>query len=105
MDKIYYLSEYNWELGVLIKENSKTYTIKTTPRAFFSEQTIRINKEKCALPDDVVCIVWETWKGKNGRGSHRVERELYPDKRVPANSIARQLGIGRVTEINFGVEQ
>lgn len=102
---IYYLSEYNWECGELVKENRTTYKIRygvpdgnNWGKLRYYEQNFR--KEKCAFPDEVVCIVEETWKGVNGRGAHRVEREKYPNKRVAAKLVSRQHypDIGRVEE-------
>lgn len=92
---IYYLSEYNWECGELVKENRTTFKIRfgvpdgnNWGKLTYYEQNIR--KEKCAHPDESVCVVWETWKGVNGRGGYRVERVKYPAQRVPAKNIRRQ---------------
>jgi hypothetical protein len=91
--------DYNWELGELVKENSKTYRISCHHHGY--ERVVP--KEKCAFPDESVCIVWEIWKGVNGRGGYRVERELYPNRRVKARKISRQSGgIGRITELTYG---
>jgi hypothetical protein len=102
---IYYLSEYNWERGELIKENRTTFKIRNSYRDWNNPGAEihcdkNIPKEKCAFPDEVVCIVQETWKGVNGRGSHRVEREKYPSKRVAAKFVSRQHypDTGRVEE-------
>jgi len=93
--QIYFLLDYNWSRGVLKKTNKKTYKIQE-----FLGHTRNVSKEKCAFPDEEVCIVWDTRKGVNGRGSYRVEREAYPTDRIPANKIAHQhwQGAGRVTE-------
>lgn len=92
--EIYYLSDYNWERGYIISVGPKNFKIKNA----FCGYEVRISKNKCALPDESVCVVWETWKGKNGRGAYRVERELYSDLRVRADQVARQMGNGRVDE-------
>ena len=60
---------------------------------------LRVPVDKTARPDEQVAVVWEQWKGRNGRGGYRVERTLYPQWRVGANLVARQHpGWGRVTE-------
>lgn len=98
MNTIYVLSEYNWLPGELLSTNKKTHKVRfTVPFCLPAERLIP--KEKCAFPHEKVCVVWETWKGKNGRGGYRVERNLYPQQRIPADQIARQSnGPGRVTE-------
>jgi len=97
---IYYLSEYNWLKGILVSEGKKNYKIHHPANGFYLAHDKYVAKEKCAFPGESVCVVWETWRGSNGRGGYRVERELYPDLRVPAEQVAYQnVGIqGRVTE-------
>lgn len=97
-DKVYFLQEYNWEQGICVRVNSKTYTLQVPPHLGSLVQKFR--KEKCATENESVCVVWETWKGVNGRGGYRVERTLYPQHRLPANQVARQhwQGQGRVEE-------
>lgn len=106
-DYIFYLSEYNWEKGVLLSEGKKNFKIQTIGSSFGDvSRQIRVTKEKCARPNETVCVVWETWRGKNGRGGYRVERELYPHHRVSANQISRQFyGNGRVDETSYGIEK
>lgn len=74
---------------------------------WYRGQTKYVPKEKCAKVDESVCIVWETWKGKNGRGGYRIERELYPNDRVPAQFVHYQDvgGPGRVDETAYGVKR
>lgn len=100
MTDIYYLYEYNWERGELLSTGKKNYKIRCSPPSWSSRAHERyIPKDKCAFPADIVCVVWETWRGKNGRGGHRVERILYPLNRIPADQVSRQShGPGRVTE-------
>lgn len=82
----------------MIKTNKTTFKAEFTVPGCIS-QIKNVNKEKCAFPDEKVCIVWETWKGTNGRGGYRVERNLYPQHRIAAQNISMQHdGPGRVTE-------
>ena len=108
MSKIYFLSDYNWCVGELISSGPKNNKIKVPEQRWMSEYITTAPKEKCAFPDEVVCVVWETWKGRNGRGGYRVERELYPEDRVPAPQVHYQVissDAGRVTETAYGVKQ
>lgn len=106
--EIFYLTGYNWEKGILVSEGPKNYKIHNSGGGFVNSHDVRVPKEKCAFPDELVCVVWETWRGVNGRGGYRVERELYPQHRVPASQVHYQtIGHnikGRVTESSYGVE-
>lgn len=82
--QVFFLDEYNWYCGTVVScgpknvkiVNSHSGTVYTKP------------KIKCALMSEHVAVIWEMWKGVNGRGGYRVERELYPDIRKPAHQIA-----------------
>ena len=103
-DQVYYLTEYNWHLADVIKINKVNVRLKD--RVYNVERSVK--PDKIATLEESVCIVWETWKGKNGRGAHRVERTLYPECRVPAYEVARQgflVGNGRVGEKQYGIKE
>ena len=83
----------------MLKVNSKSFKISVTPSGGI-KHTRFVPKDKCAMPDELVCIVWESTTGVNGRGSYRVERTLFPFQRIEAKNISRQHGdgeSGRVT--------
>jgi hypothetical protein len=96
---IVYLSDYNWLRCVLVKVNAKSYKLLVPSP---SQHTKNVPKDKCAFPDEKVCVVWNQSAGVNGRGSYRVERILYPSDRIAASIISRQHdnspGSGRVDE-------
>jgi hypothetical protein len=101
---IYFLLEHSWCVGKLVRTNKKTYTIfYNAPAGIPHNRTVP--KEKCAFPGESVCVVWETWRGVNGRGGYRVERELYPESRVPAERVDNRMfaSSGRVNEKSHGV--
>jgi hypothetical protein len=100
MTPIYYLWDYDWELGELLSTGAKNYRVRM--RWQNSTRDRYFPRDRCAFPGELVCVVWEMWRGKNGRGAYRVEREQYPQHRVPAEMVARQQGVGRVTERNLG---
>lgn len=87
LKKVYFLSDYNWECGYVVSEGPKNLKIK---HHYFQDVVYTVPRAKCAWPDEQVCVVWEMWKGRNGRGGYRVERELYPEDRIPANMVYRQ---------------
>lgn len=99
-DSVYFLSEYNWLKATLRKVNRKTYTLFVSRPGFLATEK-KVSKDKCAFQGEQVCIVWETWKGVNGRGGYRVERIKYPQDRISAELIPYQgdwKSKGRVTE-------
>lgn len=71
----YILIEYRIFRAKVLKENKKTYTVSLP-----SVGTRRISKEKYVSKDTPFCLVWERWKGVNGRGGYRLETVKYPDK-------------------------
>lgn len=109
-DEVWFLSEYEWLRAIVQttpKSNSKTVKLGGVIH-YPSGYTFRVSVEKIAKPDDVVCVVRETWRGKNGRGGYRVERELYPEARMPAKELNRnyqyyQGAKAFVTEKEYGV--
>jgi hypothetical protein len=107
MTHVFYLTEYNWERGELVRECKKNLVIREniiSSVGHLTTREIRVAKEKCARPGESVCVVWERWRGVNGRGGYRVEREMYPELRVPAEQVRRQPGgPGRISEESRGV--
>jgi hypothetical protein len=93
--EIYILREYRWIRGELISTGKKNHKVKFRITGCL-EQTSYVSKEKCAFPDELVAVVWMTKKGRNGRGGYRVERELYPDLRVPANTFSGNWRFGSI---------
>lgn len=105
MRTIYFLSEYNWECGELISEGPKNFKIRTFTTPVMRELIRSVPKEKCAFPGEMLCVVWEMWKGRNGRGGYRVEKQMYAADQSVAEKVGRQRGTGRVTEIAYGIKQ
>lgn len=94
---VYFLFDYNWEHGELLPSRSKKNKIRT------DWGDCLIDPAKCAFPDELVVVVWEMWRGRNGRGTYRVERELYKEHAVSASQVGRKQGLGRVNELELGV--
>lgn len=93
---VYVLTGYNWNRARVLSRGRKTIRVWMHP-PFLEPHERRVPLEKVAAPDERVCIVWDNSKPR-GRGTYRVERELYPESRIPACEVARQSqGAGRVT--------
>ena len=94
---IYFLDEYRWTQGTVLSCGPKNVKIQY----MFCGQSVDTTKpkEKCALPDEEIVVVWECWKGRNGRGGYRVERTMYPNERKPA----KQLRKANLAESAYGV--
>ena len=76
----YFLLEYHLFKVRLIRENKKTFTVYMLPEPFWKAETRRVPKDKYVSKDTPFCVVWEQWKGVNGRGGYRLDTTKYPDK-------------------------
>lgn len=76
----YILVEYHIFRAKVLKENKKTYTVS------LEGETRRVPKHKYVSKDTPFCLVWEMWKGVNGRGGYRLETERYTDKQALGGS-------------------
>lgn len=81
-DKIYFLETYNLMSGVVESIGPKNVKIYMSYRQTFISKPF----DKVAEPDENICIVWERWKGVNGRGGYRIERQLYQNRLMPAKN-------------------
>ena len=81
-DKVFVLYGYTLEAATVISaRGAKTVLVEFD----YENYRYRAKREKVATPDESIAVIWEMWKGVNGRGGYRLERELYEDKRLPAN--------------------
>lgn len=71
----YILIEYHIFKAKVLKENKKTYTVSLPTE----NETRRVPKDKYVSKATPFCLVWERWKGVNGRGGYRLETKLYQD--------------------------
>jgi len=77
---IYVRTYYELRPATLIKENPKSYLI----RNWFGDK-YRVPKHRCAWADEEITLVEEPYRGFEG--TYRIERELYPEWRLPARDI------------------
>ena len=94
---VYVLDGYDWNRARVLSRRKKTIKVWVY-QPFLMPRERSVPLDKIAAPDERVCIVWDNKKPR-GRGTYRVERDLYPEWRIPACEVARQTnGPGRVTE-------
>ena len=99
-DLVYFLYDYTLEKGLAESIGNKNVKIAKT-RWDDSIYYTRVPIEKVVLSDEMICIVWEQWKGKNGRGGYRIEKELYKNRQKLAKEWPYQ---ALVWEDSFGKE-
>jgi hypothetical protein len=75
----FYLLEYSLIPATVVKINKKSLKIKTQPAWGLISFEKNISPNKFIEANVPFCVVWELWKGKNGRGAYRIETELYPE--------------------------
>jgi hypothetical protein len=84
-DNVYVQSEYNMCKGKVVKINPKSVKITVAAHGFHIEFTRGFLFHKVAHEDESIAPIWESYKGVNGRGGYRIEREAYPEHRKPTN--------------------
>lgn len=78
-DTVYVLNDYRMYAGTLVKINKTTASVD-----YDLGRVCREPLAKVAGADELMCVVWEMWKGRNGRGGYRIERTRYPERHKPA---------------------
>lgn len=82
--------EYNIVIGRVVRLSAKSATVHFPAQGCYSEYTRATPYQKIAKRGDRVVLVWETWKGTNGRGGYRLEGSAYESVRLPVEEIAHQ---------------
>jgi len=108
-DIVWVLTEYHWVKAVVQatpRALSKTVVVGDVPY-YAPGYTFRVSLDKIATSNEVVCIVWEKWKGTNGRGGYRLDKTMYPQYHVSVTKVGPSYindgTCGRVTEKAYGV--
>lgn len=99
-DEVRVLREYNLFFGTVKRINSKSITVDFPAQAWLKAHTKCVNPIKIVKSTDSIAVVWEMWKGKNGRGAYRLEYELYPEYQRFASKWPSQ---AHLNETVFGV--
>lgn len=94
---VYILDGYDLDKAEVLSIGDKKVKVKV----LISGYEKRVPFDKVAEPDESIAVVWERWKGTNGIGGYRLERELYPNKRRDAKKWPHQ---ALVWEDSYGEE-
>lgn len=93
--------EYRLESATVVKVGRTRLLVRMF--GYEQEYAKTVELYRVAKLDEEVALVWELWKGTNGRGGYRIEREMYPEKRKPAKYI--NLPNDMLWEESYGVIQ
>jgi len=97
-DLVYFLDGYDLMYGKVLSIGKKN--IKIDAVGYGSRYEKYVPFDKVALPNEKIVVVWETWKGSNGRGGYRIERKLYPEYQKMAKDWDHQ---AKLSENEYGV--
>ena len=86
-DKVYIFKEYTIFHGIVIKANPKSVKVKIPAQSYYIEHVMSVPYNKILKAGTLAVLVWETWKGKNGRGGYRFETDLYSKILLPVENI------------------
>lgn len=79
-DWVWFLSDYDLILAQVLSLGKKSIKIKVSPYKGCIAYVKYAKPEKIIHAEQPFCVVWDTSKGRNGRGSYRIERVMYPEK-------------------------
>jgi hypothetical protein len=104
-EQVYVLIDYRFVAATTQKVNKKTLTVELKEHAIpgHVKHSRKIPIEKVARGYEKVAIVWELWKGKNGRGAYRIERELYPQYQDSLHVWSQKDSFSFIREDAYGV--
>ena len=101
-DTIYFLDYQFIMKGYVVSIGSKNIKISLSNRIGVANDIIYKPFDKVSLPDEMICVVWQQWKGIEG--TYRIERKLYSSYQMPAKDWASSPRFIGVSESRFGVE-
>lgn len=99
-DSVKVLIDYSLCLGTIVKINPKGIKVLVPAYDYNLEYLGTFKYEKICKLDTKAVLVWEQWKGKNGRGSYRLDTIMYPELAKPVSAIGRSTYL---YEDNFGI--
>lgn len=85
-DIVYVLVVYDLFRGEILSIGKKNIKVRVFQQGVYEEYIKYFALEKVAEENESIAIIWEIWKGVNGRGGYRIERNLYPDRRKAAKN-------------------
>jgi hypothetical protein len=98
-DTVYFLNLYGLLKGTIKSIGKK---IKVEYNSYPESKTKYLDFDKVAKPDDMICVVWQQWKGADAfGGSYRIEKDLYKNRQLKAKDWPRD---ALVWETSYGIE-
>lgn len=95
-ESVYFLYGYDLMKGIVESVGVKNVKLNFNSYGGGNLHTTFIPFDKVVKPEEIICVVWECWKGRNGRGGYRIERELYPEYRRPSKNWPHQQLVGEI---------
>ena len=86
-DEVFVLIDYSLVSGFILKVNDKSIKIKLNASFGVNSYEKNCKPEKVVRKGDYAVLVWECWKGVNGRGGYRLDTIMYPDLQKPVDKI------------------
>jgi len=99
-DDVKVLIDYSLCSGKVVKVNPKGIKVLVAASGGCVQYLGNFKYEKVCKVDTKAVLVWERWKGKNGRGGYRLDTIMYPEL---AQSVSDIRGMAYLYEDNFGV--
>lgn len=86
-DKVKVLIDYSLHSGTILKINQKSIKVQLFAEQWRPKRIGNFKREKVFKYGTLAVLVWELWKGKNGRGSYRIDTQMYTDLAKPIEEI------------------
>jgi len=99
-DDVIVLIDYSLCLGKVVKVNPKGIKVLVAASGGCIQYLGNFKYEKVCKVDTKAVLVWERWKGKNGRGGYRLDTIMYPEL---AQAVSNIRGMTYLYEDTFGV--
>lgn len=75
----FYLCEYDLIPVTVVKRNTKSIKVSIPAHKGCIAHEKNISFEKFIDDTTPFVVVWELWKGRNGRGGYRIDTTCYPN--------------------------
>ena len=86
-DEVFLLHKKNIYKAIVLKISEKSAKLHVLNDKGLKEHVKNYVYSSFAKKGDKVALVWEAWRGLDGLGGFRIEREKYEDIRIPIEKI------------------
>lgn len=86
-DEVVVLVDYSLVRGIVLKTNPKSIKVKLYAQSGLNAYEKSCKPEKVLKVGHPAVLVWECWKGVNGRGGYRLDTIMYEDLWKPVEMI------------------